>query len=376
MKKLLVIVFVMSSVYVFSQQKFEFDGQLSGVTSFSPANELDAFAGIRYIPEISYQLGSDTTQIFDVEVSANINASALFHPFAKSEEQLNVSPYRAWLRYKNKQFEVRAGLQKIDFGVAMLLRPLQWFNQIDPRDRLQLTNGVYAVLGRYYFLNNANIWLWGLYGNKLQRGLDTAPTASETPEYGGRFQHPAGKGELAISYHHRIADPNQISPAPVAVGTVPENRFAIDGKWDVGVGIWFETSYIRKSAEVENLTNQSLLNIGTDYTFGVGNGLGITFEHLFFSFNEKAFVFNQNFNVSAINLNYPLSFYDRLSVVTSVTWEAKQAAFFVNYEHQFKKATGYVMAFYNPENQIGLQGNDLTNSFAGPGIRLMFVYSH
>jgi hypothetical protein len=270
--------------------------------------------------------------------SFNVNASTLFHPFTKSEEQFDVSPYRAWVRYKNKQFEVRAGLQKVDFGVAMLLRPLQWFNQINPRDPLQLTNGVYAVLGRYYFLNNANIWLWGLYGNKLQRGFDVDPTAPKTLEYGGWFQHPVGKGELAIFYHHRTADPNRTAPALIFAGTVPENRFAIDGKWDVGVGLWFETSYIRKSEPVENITNQTLLNVGTDYTFGVGNGLGVTFEHLFFNLNEKAFVFNQNFNVSALNLNYPLSFYDRLSVVTSVTWEAKQTAFFVNYEHQFKKS--------------------------------------
>ena len=34
------------------------------------------------------------------------------------------------------------------------------------------TNGVNALLGRYYFNNNANIWLWGLYGNEDPRGFD------------------------------------------------------------------------------------------------------------------------------------------------------------------------------------------------------------
>ena len=60
----------------------------------------------------------------------------------------------------NKNIENRLGLQKIDFGSALLIRPLQWFNQIDPRDPLRLTNGVYGILFRQYFNDNSNIWLW------------------------------------------------------------------------------------------------------------------------------------------------------------------------------------------------------------------------
>lgn len=363
------LVFAISAVS--AQQKIEVDGQLSAITSFSPKNKLSSFVGVRYIPEFNYEIGSDTTRMFDVEISANISGSSVFDPFSESEERFGISPYRAWARYKGKQLEVRAGLQKIDFGVATMLRPLQWFNQIDPRDPLQLTNGVYAVLGRYYLLNNANIWLWGLYGNEQPRGFDILPTAQKKPEYGGRFQHPAGKGELAISYHHRM-----VNAEPILYENVPENRFALDGKWDVGVGLWFEATYIKKRENIGDLTNQTLLNIGTDYTFGVGNGLGVTFEQLLFSNNKRAFVFNQSFNVSALNINYPLSLYDRISAVTSVTWEAQKAAFFVNYEHQFKQVTGYLMAYYNPETQIGLRQNELTNSFAGPGIRVMVVYTH
>jgi len=54
-------------------------------------------------------------------------------------------------------------LQKINFGSATLFRLLMWFDRIDPRDPLKLTDGVYGLLLRYYFHNNTNIWLWGLY---------------------------------------------------------------------------------------------------------------------------------------------------------------------------------------------------------------------
>ena len=52
-------------------------------------------------------------------------------PNKEIEIQSSIDPYRIWLRYQINKWEFRAGLQKIDFGVAQLLRPIQWFNQID-----------------------------------------------------------------------------------------------------------------------------------------------------------------------------------------------------------------------------------------------------
>jgi hypothetical protein len=64
----------------------------------------------------------------------------------------DIKPYRLWARYSTSQLEIRAGLQKINFGSANILRPLMWFDQMDPRDPLQLTDGVWGILGRYYTL--------------------------------------------------------------------------------------------------------------------------------------------------------------------------------------------------------------------------------
>ena len=54
------------------------------------------------------------------------------------------SPTAAWLRLSTSRFEARVGLQKINFGSATLFRPLMWFDSLDPRDPLQITDGVYA----------------------------------------------------------------------------------------------------------------------------------------------------------------------------------------------------------------------------------------
>jgi hypothetical protein len=287
-----------------------------------------------------------------------------------------MDPYRVWLRYSSPQFELRVGLQKIDFGSAAILRPLQWFNQIDPRDPLQLTNGVYGIMGRYTFLNNTNIRLWGLYGNEMPRGFDVVPNNKSVPEFGGRIQNPVPKGELAFSYHHRTANStgiNQVDP----FSKIPENRFGLDGKWDLGVGLWFEAVYVHKEKEIENLTNQTLLNLGIDYTFAVGTGLNSVFEHMLINFDREGIALDNSIPVSAATVSYPLSFFDNLISVIYYDWSGKNASFFVNYSHQFKKITGYVMAYYNPESiQQGIQQNDLVNQFEGPGLRLMLVYNH
>lgn len=125
-----------------------------------------------------------------------------------------VKPYRGWIRLSTEKFELRLELQKISFGSAMLFRPLMWIDRIDPRDPLQLTDGVYAVLARYNFLSNANIWLWGLYGNNDTKGWELSPTEKKTLEYGGRAQSPLWTGEFGVTYHHRRADLSALISIP------------------------------------------------------------------------------------------------------------------------------------------------------------------
>ncbi|MGB0932507.1 MAG: hypothetical protein ACPGVB_17115 [Chitinophagales bacterium] len=361
----------------FAQNKVEFDGQVSLIGSFAPDNEMDLFLGARYIPELSYQIRLDSakTKSFDFEASVNITSSISSNSFKTNTTDTNIQPYRIWARYTTKQLEIRAGLQKIDFGVATILRPLQWFNQIDPRDPLQLTNGVYGILGRYYFLNNANIWLWGLYGNEKTRGFDAIETNKKAPEFGGRVQYPTSKGEIALSYHHRTTSSINLAFVP-QYEKIPENRIGIDGKWDIGIGLWFEGTLIHKTKNLGVLTNQALFNIGADYTFGIGNGFNIVLEHLVTTFDEKALQFENTGNITATAINYPLGLFDNLSSVFTYNWESNDVTFAINYEHQFKKIRSYIITSYSPAGQSGIQQNDLVNQFAGLSLRLMLVYNH
>jgi len=372
---LLMIALIAMAQISCGQAQLEFDGQLSVYGNYTPNTDLEVFLGGRYLPELHLKLPLKNSHAIDFQVAANIYGAYAFHPFDSSWSDGNIKAYRGWGRYTTDQFELRIGLQKIDFGTAMILRPLQWFDEIDPRDPLKFTNGVYAALARYYFLNNANIWIWGLYGNENPRGFELLKSQEKIPEFGGRFQYPIPQGEIAFTYHHRVANPSDFNITS-SEGEIPENRYGLDGKWDVEVGLWFEAAYIQKTKDVGILTHQSYTTIGTDYTFGLGNGLNVVVEHMNGALDQEAFQFSYVTNSTAAILSYPISMYDHISIINSYSWDRQAYSFFVNYEHQFKHFTGYVMAYYNPEVQQSLLENNFENTFTGPGLRLMLVYNH
>ncbi len=361
---------------MFAQSDLKFNGQVSTWTGLNAGSDLPVLAGGRYLPEVSFGVGRQDTSYFDAELSVNAFANSQFQPFDTFLNSSGLRPYRAWVRYSTAQWEVRAGLQKINFGSASILRPMMWFDQIDPRDPLQLTNGVYGVLGRYYFTNNANIWLWGLYGNEARKGWEQTLTVKTQPEFGGRVQIPVPKGEMALTYHHRTAQSLNLPFDSLRLGEIPENRIGIDGKWDVGVGLWFEASYISKRKFVGSLTHQGLFNLGIDYTFGLGNGLNVMAEQLITAYDEEAVAFENPSTLTAATLSYPLGFYDNLTGVIYYDWAGKNLFTFVNYSHQFKLLSLNLIGYWNPNNTQIIQQDEGANTFTGRGFQVMLVYNH
>lgn len=372
----ILLMLLISPIAMGQQQKFEFDGQLQGWGNYSSGNDLEIGLGVRYIPELNYSIPLEEKKLIDFKAAANLFASLNFHPFDTAHTDADLSPYRAWARYSTKQLEIRAGLQKISFGSASILRPLMWFDQIDPRDPLQLTNGVWGILGRYYFLNNANVWLWVLYGNEKRKGWERIQTYEQHPEFGGRIQYPVPKGEIGLSYHHRTADSRSLGIESLKYDQIPEDRLGVDGKWDIIVGFWFEGSWTHKNKDIGIYTNQTLLNTGVDYTFGIGNGLNVVAEQLVISSDEQAFGFSNTSTLSSTSISYPIGLFDNLSAVFYYDWTNQHLYSFVNFQRDYNKFSLYLMAFWNPSDGQSIQQNDLVNPLAGKGIQLMLVYNH
>ncbi|MBK7131867.1 MAG: hypothetical protein IPH69_03300 [Bacteroidales bacterium] len=374
----LILIFLLRSLAFNSlaQDSLSFKGQVSAWLLYNGSNELPVYTGARYIPQMNYEIALKNNHKIDFEASLNINGSAGIHPFDSLYTSGQLKPYRAWVRYSTQQFELRAGLQKLNFGSASLMRPLMWFDEVDPRDPLKLTDGVWGILGRYYFLNNTNIWLWGLYGNNDPRGWEFAGTNRHFPELGGRIQVPVPKGEAAISYHHRIADTRNSGLVMPEYNEVVENRIGFDIKLDLVTGLWFEGSWVNKNQELGPFTNHEILNAGIDYTFDLGNGLYMAYEQLLSAYDESAFRFQNTNSFSLFTLSYPIGLFDNLSGILYYDWKNNRTYNFINWQKQFNNLSLFLIGFWNPGiYKIPLQGEG-QNLFAGKGIQIMLVMNH
>lgn len=380
-----IAVFVLLFIAAFSVnaqdgKPFRYSGQLSGWAQFAPDIPLEGWLGVRYIPQLNCRIPFESGRMLDFEVSANIFGDAGFSPFDSLAPDGRLKPYRAWVRYSTDRMELRAGLQKINFGPAQMFRPLMWFDRIDPRDPLQLTDGVRGVLFRYYFRNNANLWLWGLYGNKDVKGFEITPVNRRYPEGGGRLQIPVPHGETGLSYHFRTTDATVLqqpdAPAGAVFDRVGENRLGFDMRLDVVIGLWLEASWTKLNRDAGIFTNREMATVGADYTFGAGNGLTVTFEQLLFSYDRHPFGLAGVNTFSGLSLSYPAGILDNISAMAYYDPANSDAYIFLNWKRQFNRITFYLMGYWNPETYALPGQNAGNNRFAGKGLQIMLVWNH
>ena len=376
---ILVALFLCSTAVAGAQDchsRLTYSGQFSSVAQGGHAHQSLFSAEGRYLPQLSWELPCGKQGLFDVEGAAHLYGSVgtvgreVYH-------RGRIRPYRAWLRYSNERMELRMGLQKINFGSAQLLRPLMWFDALDPRDPLQLTEGVWAGLFRYYWKNNANLWLWGLTGNDETKGWELTPNRTRySPEFGGRLQLPVPRGEAALTLHYRESTRIPQAGPEVAVPTFRETdeyRIGLDAKIDVGVGLSMESTYQRMGRKVGPLQNQIAFTGGLDYTFGVGNGLGLNVEHLFTAFGEHHFAQAQRSNLTALMLTYPLGVSDMLTFIGMYDWENHRGYSFAGWRKDFDHVSIYLNAYANPRTSAYTVRQQ---SLEGWGLQFIFQWNH
>jgi hypothetical protein len=368
-------VLLLSICFLMAQQdssKITFNGQVTawGVGQFSSPVPIQ-FGG-RFVPTL---LGHFSK--FDVEASLNINGTSNFTGLRYDTVMGQFKPYRVWVRYSGQNWEMRAGLQKINFGSAKLFRPLMWFDGMDVRDPLQLTDGVYGVLGRYYFDNNANLWVWGLIGNMNRKGWEFFGTEQWKPELGGRIEIPAATGEIALSTNFRkVHAINMASSRWNDFTLLNESRIGLDGKWDVGVGLWFESSTtITQQNNILVPRFQDMWNVGADYTLPVGSGLGVTVEYLRFHTGNTFFVEGYSVNLIGTMLNYPLSILDNLSAMVFFVPGENLTYNYISLSRMYDNWGLYAIGYWNPTFPLAISQTSGSNLFAGKGVQLMVNYN-
>ena len=361
-----------------SVRAVEWRGLMTGWASGGFREEVRPLFGFRYIPSVS--VGKSWRNGWSLDMDLSVNAYGSAHVVSRDDIRTDgrVKPYRGWLRLSGSRFEARIGLQKINFGSASILRPLMWFDTLDPRDPLQLTDGVYAALVRYFFQNNANIWLWGMLGNDDARGWDALPSDSGSPEFGGRVQLPVPRGEMAVTYHQRRIDldASGLFPFPPMEPPIPERRLALDGKWDVGVGCWIEGTLTHQDTNWIPQPWRRALNLGMDYTFGLGNGVHLMGEMFWLQSSDKAFSAGEGIRMTAVSLNYSLSLLDNLSAIIYYDWENRELYRFINWQRSYDRWRFHAIVYWNPDDFRIYRTGSGDELFTGAGFQLMAVFNY
>ena len=323
-------------------------------------------SGIRYIPIFGIMQSVSDATFFDLEASANAWAAT----GSDIDDDHDLELYRLKLRFATARSETQLGLQKINFGPGRLLRPLRWFDRLDPRDPLQITEGVYGLRFRYTALNNTNLWLWGLYGNDEPKGYEMLATSDDRPELGGRIQIPAGPGELALTAHSRMVEP------PLwFLHKIDETRIALDGRWDIHIGLWFEAVLQRQESEALETTWNETLMIGSDYTFGIGSGLQLLVEHMAIGvtrdFPEHDWI--EDSHMTAFMLGYPIGYLDYVQAIGYYNWENEEYYQFASWQRTWDNLALNLSFFHNPEQT----GTGLAPAMtAGTGGQIILMYNH
>lgn len=347
-------------------QHLEFHGQALGWSIFNARDAQDSEFGLRFFSK--FNLSQPLSQ--NLTLQSNLTLDGRFNQVISDDVNLEQNShfqiYRFWLRLQSQQMELRIGRQKINFGPARYLRSLMWFDKIDPRDPLQLTPGVDALLFRYFWLNNANLWCWSIYDGGQALGLDRSRGQKDAWQFGGRFQYPLPSAELAVTFHQK-----KIVYQTGHHGI--ERRLALDGFWDVGPGLWFESSFSRSSVPDSLLPIAHYLTLGSDYTFEVGNGLHCSAELLSISLSKKFWPSVEHLTFVALELDYPLTLLDQILLLSLYSDRNQTLVHYLNWQRAYDNWLIYLSLFYSNKS-LSFYGNRAV-PLVDRGLRLLVVFN-
>ncbi|MBT7618376.1 MAG: hypothetical protein HN590_13925 [Calditrichaeota bacterium] len=351
--------------------KLGFKGQVSGWTesTFYEDTETHQFSA-RYIPEWSLVRKFNNGLSIDTDVSFN-----LWETIRDSKIYSDTKLYRLKLRVTTNRSDFRIGLQKINFGPAQLLRSLRWFDQIDPRDPTSQTDGVWGALFRRFWDNNANLWLWGLYKNDELKGIDPYPTIGDEPGYGGRIQYPVPRGEIAVTFHQRqtaILDRRDELYDP----RYTESRFALDGRWDIEVGVWFEAVALNNDHERIRHQWTKMLTTGIDYTLPIGSGLYCMVEHLTINQSGELLESGMDSHTSAVMMNMPVSFKDTPMLMGYWDWDMKKAFLYFDWRRNYETIDLHFSVYRYPDSRELVAISNRSGLGRGYGGGVMIVWNY
>jgi hypothetical protein len=375
-RSVILLILAFPSLTVNGQFRVKFENQLSLWSVANLNHPLEFHVGGVYFPELRLSDSLKNGRKLETEVSFMLSANKTLRPGEVIRADVIHRPYRAWVGYSSPRLELRAGLQTITIGQASVMRPLMWFDKTDFRDPLQVSYGIYSLVGKYKFRNHSSIWLWTLYGNRCATGWAILPSARNMPEVGGRFQFPVLNGEAGITVNRRMADFSSFAdyipdPGPFEA---PEEKIGLDGHWNPGIGITVQGVLAHNNLYTDMVRKwEAYVDLGLDYAFGSGKGPTLAAEHFLYGTadNWKAVVSRNNYSI--LSLDYQLNEKNSLKASIYYQWERREVYRFVSFQRKFEYWSFYVIGFWNPISPEIYRSFPGMYTFPGKGVQLMAV---
>ena len=114
----------------------------------------------------------------------------------------------------------------------------------------------------------------------------------------------------------------------------------------------------------------AMLTLGTDYTFGIGNGLYMVNEHLITHADYNGSTKTEIPQISSIMISYPFTLFDNFNSITFYSWESKEISQYFGWQRTYDNFIFNLTLFHYPKSSINLA------NMAGYGIEFKLIYNH
>jgi len=318
-----------------------------------------------YIPTLAWRRDLSGGAFFDIEWACK----GWFTTEAPEGENFlhDGKQHRLWARLAGERFDLRLGLQRIAFGPGFVLRPLQWFDTLDPKDPTGQTDGVEALRVRYFHRDNLTLWLWAVRTVKPWQVTSNDNKYRYSP--GLRIETTTPLGELGVAYHQEHSKYNLLDSE-----TISDRRLGLDFRYDGFVGLWTELYYFWRNFAPYG-DQQKQIMIGGDYTLPIRNGLYISVEHLLLPDMESSSSSIPQF--TALIASLPLGMFDQIMAIVYRDWDNNRSLNYLRWARVYDNLSFNFMFALNPKRSA-YENASLPVTLAGFGssINFMMVYNH
>lgn len=119
-----------------------------------------------------------------------------------------------------------------------------------------------------------------------------------------------------------------------------------------------------------------MLNVGMDYTFGLGNGLNMMAEGFGYLQGEQPFANDEGLAFGLLSASYPINIIHNVSAMLFYDFTNNDYYRFINWSVAYDRWSFYVMGFWNPETYNLYNVDPRTSLYGGWGFQLMAVFNH